>query len=49
MLGIKKGQIEGVRDPDADPIEDLATDPDRIKKLAEEYLVKHGEKASMAS
>ena len=49
VLGIKKGQIEGVRDPDADPIEDLATDPDRIKKLAEEYLVKHGEKASMAS
>ena len=49
VLGIKKGQIEGVRDPDADPIEDLATDPDRIKRLAEEYLKTHGEKASMAS
>lgn len=49
VLGIKKGQIEGVRDPEADPIEDLASDPDRIKRLAEEYLKTHGEKASLAS
>ena len=49
VLGIKKGQIEGVRDPDADPIEDLAADPDRIKRLAEEYLRSHGDKAEMTA
>lgn len=49
VLGIKKGQIEGVRDPDADPIEDLSIDPDRIKRLAEEYLRSHGEKVSMTA
>lgn len=49
VLGMKKGQIEGVRDPSADPIEDLSVDPDRIKRLAEEYLKTHREKASMAS
>jgi SNF2 family DNA or RNA helicase len=49
VLGIKKGQIEGVRDPAADPIEDLSIDPDRIKRLAEEYLRSHGEKVSMTA
>ena len=49
VLGIKKGQMEGVRDPDADLIEELSTDPDRIKKLAEAYLKSHGEKESLAS
>lgn len=42
VLGIKKGQIEGVRDPESDPIEDLSIDPDRIKRMAENYLRKQG-------
>ncbi|MHB8370643.1 MAG: DEAD/DEAH box helicase [Leptospirales bacterium] len=44
VLGLKKGQIEGVRDPDSEDVEDLTTDPDRIKRLAEEYLKSHGER-----
>ena len=37
-LGIKRGQLEGVRDPDAALVQKLQTDPDRIKRLAEAYL-----------
>lgn len=42
ILGIKRGQIEGVRDPDAELIEKLETDSGNVKRLAEEYLKKCG-------
>lgn len=42
ILGLKKGQIDGVRDPDADLVETLAVDPGTIKKLAAGYLEKMG-------
>jgi SNF2 family DNA or RNA helicase len=42
ILGIKRGQIEGVRDPDAELIEKLETDPGNVKRLAEAYLKKVG-------
>lgn len=39
-LGLKTEQAEGIRDPHRDIIEELQTDPDRIRKLAERYLQK---------
>lgn len=42
IIGLKKGQIEGVRDPDADLIETLAVEPGSIKKLAQAYLERLG-------
>jgi SNF2 family DNA or RNA helicase len=42
ILGIKRGQIEGVRDPDAELIEKLETDTGNVKRLAEAYLKKIG-------
>lgn len=42
IVGIKKGQIDGVRDPDADIVETLAVEPGSIKKLARAYLEKMG-------
>ena len=38
MLGIKRSQLEGIRDPKQAFVSKLQTDPDRIKKLAEAYL-----------
>ncbi len=38
VLGIKKQQIEGVRDHDKELFTKLQTDPNHIKKLAEAYL-----------
>jgi hypothetical protein len=40
-LGIKRGQLEGIRDPDAALVQKLQTDPDRIKRLAQAYLDQH--------
>jgi hypothetical protein len=37
-LGIKRGQLEGIRDPNADLVQKLQVDPDHIKKMAEAYL-----------
>jgi len=37
-LGLKSGQIDGVRDPDAELAEMRQVDPDHVKKLAESYL-----------
>lgn len=44
VLGIKRDQLEGVRDPDADIIESLEVDPNHIRKLAEIYLSRKGKK-----
>jgi hypothetical protein len=41
-LGLKKQQIDGLRDPSADIVETLEADPDRIKKLAEAFLKQRG-------
>ncbi|MBI3441774.1 MAG: ATP-dependent helicase, partial [Proteobacteria bacterium] len=38
ILGIKRGQIEGVMDPDADLIERLENEGGNVRKLAEAYL-----------
>lgn len=40
VLGIKRSQLEGIRSPSADPFEQIQTDPNKIKKLAELYLKK---------
>lgn len=37
VLGVKKTQISGMRDPGAEPVVD-AVDPDHIKRLAQSYL-----------
>lgn len=41
-LGLKREQIEGLRDPNVPPMEELQPTEDRVKKLAEQYLKKHG-------
>jgi len=38
VLGLKRGQIEGVRDPDGELVTKLTIDPDHVKKLAASYL-----------
>jgi SNF2 family DNA or RNA helicase len=40
--GVKEQQIKGIRDPNAELVEKLQLDPDRIKNLARRYLEKHG-------
>lgn len=42
VLGVKKQQIEGIRDPNQELVTQLQIDPDHIKKLAEKYLTDHG-------
>jgi SNF2 family DNA or RNA helicase len=42
-LGIKRGQLEGLRDPNMDLVQKLQVDSDRIKRLAEAYLQQHVE------
>ena len=37
-LGIKRNQLEGIRDPRGSLVERLQADPERIKRLAEVYL-----------
>lgn len=41
-LGLKREQLEGIRDPEHAFIEKLESDPGRAKELAEFYLKKHG-------
>jgi SNF2 family DNA or RNA helicase len=40
ILGIKRAQIEGVRDPAAEMIEQLEGDTDHVRKLAQAYIQK---------
>jgi hypothetical protein len=42
VLGVKKQQIEGIRDPNQDFVQKLQIDPNHISRLAKEYLEKHG-------
>jgi SNF2 family DNA or RNA helicase len=38
ILGLKRSQLVGMRDPDAPIVEQLQGDSDRVRKLAESYL-----------
>ena len=38
VLGLKRAQSEGIRSPNADLIEELQVDTERLKKLAEDWL-----------
>ena len=40
VLGLKKQQLEGLRDPEGELLEALATDGGHIRRLAEAYLVR---------
>lgn len=42
ILGLKKAQIQGVRDPNVDLLEELQIDPGHIKRLASGYLEQIG-------
>jgi hypothetical protein len=41
VLGVKRGQLEGIRNPNGEIVELSQTDPNRIKRLAEDYLARH--------
>ena len=42
VLGLKREQLDGVREVDGELVERLEVDGDRIKRLAEAYLVQRG-------
>jgi SNF2 family DNA or RNA helicase len=42
ILGVKKQQLEGLRDPNQDLVTKLQIEEDYIKRLAEKYLFDHG-------
>jgi hypothetical protein len=42
VLGVKREQIEGVRNPNADLIEQLESGEDHVKRLARELLQRRG-------
>lgn len=44
VLGLKRAQIEGVRDPDAPLVEKLQLDPGHVRRLAEGYLQQLGDR-----
>ena len=45
VLGVKREQIEGVRNPDAELIERIESGENNIRRLAEQFLTKRGETA----
>lgn len=48
VIGVKTRQIEGIRDPNAELLEELSIDPDHIKKLASAYLKRRSKYVSPA-
>lgn len=42
MLGLKREQIEGIRNPTEDILEELQVDPAHVRRLAEHYLRSRG-------
>lgn len=42
VLQLKRGQIEGLRDPNADEVAAVTIDPNHVKMLAEDYLKRKG-------
>lgn len=49
VLGVKRGQSDGIRDPHGALIEKSQTDPDRMKKLAAAFLKQRGIKTERSS
>lgn len=49
VLGLKRAQIEGLRDPDQELVEALEVSGDHVKKLAEAYLAKRDSKGEEAA
>ncbi len=49
VLGVKKQQLEGIRDPSRDMITRLQVEADYIKKLAERFLQESGEEVPTSS
>lgn len=49
VLGVKEGQIQGVRDPSGAAVVEMQVDEDRIKKLAAAYLAGAGAPKSAAA
>ncbi len=45
ILGVKRDQIEGVRNPNRDVLGTAHVDPERVKKLAQKYLSKNANAA----
>lgn len=43
MLGLKREQIEGIRNPTEDVIEEMQIDPAHVRRLAEHYLRSRGQ------
>lgn len=48
VLGVKRSQVEGLRNPDEDLIEKLDRSGDRVRTLAEQFLAKGRKKANAA-
>lgn len=42
VLGLKRAQLEGIRDPTADIVQAGQTDPERVRRLAEDFLRQRG-------
>ncbi len=49
VLGLKRQQVEGIRNPDLGLIEKITTDVDRVKRLAEAYLAGKRKEVSHAA
>jgi SNF2 family DNA or RNA helicase len=46
VLGVKRWQVEGLRDPGMKPLEAMTIDPNHVKRLAEDYLARMRESAA---
>lgn len=46
VLGVKRGQLDGILGTNVDRVVESNADPDHIKKLAEDYLARHGSKGA---
>ena len=42
VLGLKAAQAQGINDPDAPLVVESTADPERVKRLAEDFLRRHG-------
>lgn len=49
VLGLKRAQLDGVRDPNAELVTRSQSDPDRIKRLAQDFLRQRGIQATEAA
>jgi len=49
VLGLKAAQARGINDPDAPLVTEETADPDRVKRLAEDFLRQRGESTKEAA